>query len=195
MRLLSEFEAFNKVVSPFCFYYAKSPARATLTPSTQVVVIPAIVTESVGVVATAETMTVQDIAREAVVTAHRDQTAGNLATLMKEETVGSVIIEDEDQPVGIVTDRDLAMNVLETRADPTQTTADEIMTEDPATAHTDDGVFEVIERMSTEQVRRMPIVDDEESLTGVVTMDDFLVLLSDEMNHLKTVVEAESPPY
>jgi CBS domain-containing protein len=140
-------------------------------------------------------LTIRDLARSAVVTTHREQTAGNLATVMKEEGVGSVVIEEEGRPVGIVTDRDLAMTVLEPRADPTEVTADEIMTEEPTTARHDEGVFEVTKRMFDAHVRRMPIVDDEGTIVGIITLDDFLVLFTDELNGLAGVVESESPPY
>jgi len=140
-------------------------------------------------------MTIHDIARTDVVTASREQSAGNLATVMTEEDVGSVVIEEEDRPVGIVTDRDLMVKVLEPRADPTTVTAGEIMTEDPTTVSIDDGVFEVTEAMAEASVRRMPVVDGEGSVAGIVTLDDLLVLLTRELGALSGVVEAESPPY
>ena len=62
---------------------------------------------------------------------------------MKEENVGSIIIEDDRRPVGIVTDRDLVLEVLEPRADPKTLTASDIMTETPVTIDTDAGVFDV----------------------------------------------------
>ena len=128
-------------------------------------------------------------------TAPRDQTAGNLATVMSEEEVGSVIIEDDHRPVGIVTDRDLVVEVLEPRADPREVTAEEVMSSDPTTVHEDAGVFEVTEQMYGAAVRRLPVVDDEGAIAGIVTLDDLLVLLTDELNGLAGVVEAESPPY
>jgi CBS domain-containing protein len=140
-------------------------------------------------------MTIHDLARKDVVTAHREQTAGNLATVMKEEDVGSVVIEDDDRPVGIVTDRDLTLKVLETRDDPREVTADDIMTREPTTVHIDDGVFEATKQMFEAEVRRLPVVDTDGELAGIVTLDDFLVLFTDELNGLAGVVEAESPPY
>lgn len=140
-------------------------------------------------------MTIRDLARKDVVTAHRNQSAGNLATVMKEEDVGSVIIEDDDRPVGIVTDRDLTLKVLEPREDPREVTAEEIMTENPTTVGIEDGVFEVTKTMFEAEVRRIPVVDDEGAIAGIITLDDFLVLFTDEMNGLAGVVEAESPPY
>lgn len=128
-------------------------------------------------------------------TAPSDQTAGNLATVMSEENVGSVIIEDDDEPVGIVTDRDLVLQVLEPREDPTAVTAEDIMTETLVTVQGDDGVFEATATMYENDVRRLPVVDENGSLVGIVTLDDLLVLLSTEMEHLTGVVEAESPAY
>lgn len=139
-------------------------------------------------------MTIRELARTDVVTAHRDQSTGNLATVMKEKGVGSVLVEDEGRPVGIVTDRDLTLKVLERRADPREVTAEEVVTETPTTVGEDAGVFEATKTMLEAGVRRMLVVD-EEAIAGIVTLDDFLVLLTDELNALAGVVEAESPPY
>jgi len=128
-------------------------------------------------------------------TAQRDQSAGNLATVMKEENVGSVIIEEDDRPVGIVTDRDLVVEVLEPRADPTTVTAADVMTETPVTVDTDAGVFEAIRQMHEHSVRRMPVTEADGNLAGIVTLDDLLILLSDELDNLAGVIETESPPY
>ena len=128
-------------------------------------------------------------------TAQRDQSAGNLATVMKEENVGSVIIEEDDRPVGIVTDRDLVVEVLEPRADPTTVTAADVMTETPVTVDADDGVFEAIRQMHEHSVRRMPVTEADGNLAGIVTLDDLLILLSDELDNLAGVIETESPPY
>jgi CBS domain-containing protein len=140
-------------------------------------------------------MPIRDIVRTDIVTASTDQSAGNLATLMKEENVGSVVIEEEDRPVGIVTDRDLTLEVLESRADPREVTAGDVMTPDPATAGVDDGVFELIREMAAASARRMPVVADDGTIAGIVTLDDLVVLLADELESLAAVVEAESPPY
>lgn len=140
-------------------------------------------------------MPIQDIARTEVMTASTDQSAGNLATVMAEENVGSVVIEQDDQPVGIVTDRDLTLNVLEPREDPTEVTAEDIMTETPVTVDADRGILEATSTMHDEGVRRMPVVDDGGNLSGIFTLDDLVVLLTDELDNLAGVIENESPPY
>ncbi len=128
-------------------------------------------------------------------TSHQNQSVGNLATVMKEEDVGSVIIEDDHRPVGIVTDRDLVLEVLEPRRDPSEVTAADVMTETPTTVRTDEGILEATAAMYEKGVRRLPIVDDDGEIVGIVTLDDLMVLLTDEMDNLVGVIEWESPPY
>ncbi|WP_049986147.1 CBS domain-containing protein [Halobellus rufus] len=140
-------------------------------------------------------MPVTDVSRTGVMTANREQSAGNLTSVMKEEDVGSVIIEEDDRPVGVVTDRDLVLEVLEPRADPTEVTAGDIMTDAPVTVSGDTGVFETIRQMHEHAVRRMPVTDESDALTGIVTLDDLVVLLADELDNLAGVIESESPPY
>lgn len=139
-------------------------------------------------------MPIKDVARTDVRTAHRDQSAGNLATVMKEENIGSVIIENDRKPVGIVTDRDLVLEVLEPRADPKSVTAGDIMTETPVTIDADRGVFDAVRTLNEHSIRRLPVVTDDK-VAGIVTLDDLLVMLSDELASLSEVIEAESPPY
>jgi CBS domain-containing protein len=140
-------------------------------------------------------MPIKDVARTNVVTAHRTQSAGNVATVMKEERVGSVIIEDDDKPVGIVTDRDLVLDVLEPRSDPSTVTAADIMTKTPVTVDLDEGLFTAIEEMHGHLVRRLPVVDEDGNIAGIITLDDLVVMLTDELDNLAGVIEAESPPY
>lgn len=140
-------------------------------------------------------MPIIDIARDGVVTIHSDQTAGNLATVMAEEDVGSVVVEEDDVPVGIVTDRDLVLSVLEPRADPREVSVGDIMTKNPVTAHAEDGIFDVTEAMYRSKVRRLPVVDDDGELAGIVALDDLVVLFADELGGLAGVIEAESPEF
>ena len=141
-------------------------------------------------------MTVEDVARTGVLTAPPDQSVGNLATVMKEENVGSVVIvDDDDSPVGIVTDRDLVLNVLEPREDPSQVTAGDVMADALVTVDPDRGVLDAIEIMHEHSVRRLPIVDSAGAMAGIVTLDDLVRLLAEELETLAAIVESESPPY
>jgi CBS domain-containing protein len=105
------------------------------------------------------------------------------------------VVERDDEPIGIVTDRDFALGIVAAEKDPEVSTVSDLMTRDPVTVHADDGVYELAEAMRDSGVRRMPVVDDDGLLAGIVTLDDVFVLIADEMHGLSEVVRAESPPY
>lgn len=140
-------------------------------------------------------MTVADLMRENVVTAPPDATATDVARQMRDENVGSVVVEDGGRPTGIVTDRDLAVGPVAAGASPDAQRVQDIMTADPATVTTDTGVMELCDRLCEVGVRRMPVVDDDGALAGIVTLDDLHVLLATEQQDLAEVLVAESPPY
>lgn len=138
-------------------------------------------------------MTLEDIAIPGVETAGRDTAVEVLAHTMAERNVGSVVITEGRRPVGIVTDRDLA---LAAAADPdlSSLTAADVMTPDPRTMSVSDGVFDLTNAMCQEEVRRMPVVDGAGDVVGIVTFDDLVRLLVAELDNLAGVVAAESPP-
>lgn len=141
-------------------------------------------------------MPVKDIirSREELVTATRDHTCQDLAKLMADHKVGSVIIEEQDKAVGIVTDRDIALKAVGEGRDPKTTKAADVMNSDVYTCDAEDGVFELCREMREHGVRRMPVMDGGK-LSGIVTLDDLVILLEDEMHDLSEVIRAESPPY
>jgi CBS domain-containing protein len=139
-------------------------------------------------------MTVADLMREDVVSAARDTPVAEVATAMRNEDVGSVVVAENGAPVGLVTDRDVAVRVAADRLDAGEMDAESVMTEDPITVEHDTGVFELCATMAEESVRRVPIVNGGD-LVGIVTMDDLTLLLSDELGNLAGVIEAESPPF
>lgn len=139
-------------------------------------------------------MTVDDLVRTAPIAATRKASIAEVASLMRDERVGSVVIEEDDRPVGIVTDRDITVQVTAEGRDPHEVTAEDVMSADPVTVERDAGVFDVIRTMAEHGVRRIPVVDGGD-LYGIITLDDLDRLLSDEQHHLARVIEAESPPY
>lgn len=139
-------------------------------------------------------MPVSELARESVVTAAPDEPAAELAELMRDNNVGSVVVTVDDRPIGIVTDRDLVVKVFADGIVPPSVTARDVMTEDVVSVEKDAGTFELCSKMCKAGVRRMPIVEDDE-LVGIITMDDIFQLLADEFQDLAAVIEAESPPY
>jgi CBS domain-containing protein len=140
-------------------------------------------------------MTLRNLVIEGVESAGPSATAEALAMRLEEANVGSIVIEEEMAPVGVVTDRDLALRVVARGGDPSALTASDIMTETPVTVHVESGLLDVTQVMREHAVRRMPVVDDDDKLIGIITLDDVLRLLAMEIDNLGGVIEAESPPF
>jgi CBS domain-containing protein len=136
-------------------------------------------------------MTVEDVMRTEVVTVGPDASVTTVVETMRDEAVGSVVVVENDAPVGLVTDRDLALRAVNAIED--ETTA-EVMTPDPITVSTDTSVFELTEFVKDVGVRRIPVTE-EGRLVGIVTMDDLVRLLVTELGNLAEVLAVESPSY
>jgi CBS domain-containing protein len=138
-------------------------------------------------------MTVRQISRTDVVTADPDTPVPDLAATMREHSIGSVVVTEGDAPVGLVTDRDIGVGVWE-YDDPASVTAARLMTEDLVTVDVETGIYDALRAAEEANVRRLPVVDGDD-LYGIVTLDDFVVLLSGEFESVADVIQAESPPY
>jgi CBS domain-containing protein len=138
-------------------------------------------------------MPVTDLARSDVVTADLETPVPDLAERMADENVGSIVITEGDEPLGIVTDRDLAVRAL-TDAAPTDLVAENVLSEDLVTVPADAGFYEATELMSEHGVRRLPVTDGGD-LVGIVTADDLHELLADEQEQFADVIRAQRPAY
>lgn len=140
-----------------------------------------------------EPVDIQEIIEEDVVTVQEDDTVGDTVSEMAQQDVGSVVVVDDDEnPTGIVTDRKVAL-ALEDETDIVDETVDEVATEDLVTATTDMNAFEALEELSNEEIRRLPIVDEDGELQGIITIDDLLVLLESELHKIAETISAQSP--
>src|SRR5579859_4037772 len=104
-----------------------------------------------------------------------NESAQQAAQLMKREDVGSIpVVQDQQSKhlIGIVTDRDLAMNVVAEGRDPRTTRVQEVMTNHPVTCHETDDLNKAMDAMAQHQVRRIPIVDNNNRLVGIVSQAD-----------------------
>ncbi|MFB6271089.1 MAG: CBS domain-containing protein [Halobacterium sp.] len=137
-------------------------------------------------------MPVRDIAASDVVTAARTDTVSTVAERMDDERVGSVVVEEESMPIGIVTDRQLAVALA---ADPEvgYEHVDEVMTRDVMTIDADAGIYQAAQALADEGVRRAPLVEDEQELVGLVSVDDILYTLEEELDAVGEILEAQSP--
>ncbi len=140
-------------------------------------------------------MPVSEICNREVVVVQRNDTALEAAKLMRQHHVGDVlVVEDRNGirvPVGIVTDRDLIMEIMAPELDGAVITVGDIMAQELVTVKGSTGIFEAIQYMRQKAVRRLPIVNESGGLIGILTLDDLLELLSEELLEIAKLVRNE----
>lgn len=140
-------------------------------------------------------MAVGEICNREVVIAEKMLSVVDAAQLMRRHHVGDlVVVEEKDgrkHPVGIVTDRDIVVEVVAAGVNPDTLKVGDIMGPEVATVRESEGLFEALRYMRGKGVRRMPVVDREGGLVGILTLDDLLGLLAEEMTELAKLVSHE----
>jgi CBS domain-containing protein len=104
------------------------------------------------------------------------------------QNLGCLAVESHDKMCGILTDRDIAMKVTGEQRDSLTTMVEEVMTRDPVRISVDRDVRDVMSLMHTHHVRRIPIMDSLETVLGIVTMDDLIALLGNEISEMGNLV-------
>jgi CBS domain-containing protein len=136
-------------------------------------------------------MHIGDISTVQAVYCKRDESVQGAALLMRKHHVGDLIVveqpDTEKIPVGIVTDRDIVVSVIALGLDPASLLVGDIMTDDLLTVGEHDDVYETIERMRFRGIRRVPVVNAAGGLSGVISADDLLEFLADEMSELSRI--------
>lgn len=140
-------------------------------------------------------MPISEICNREVIVMQRSESVMEAAKLMRKHHVGNVLVVESRNgvrvPVGIVTDRDLVVEVMASELDSNTITVGDIMVPGLATVRDGTGIFEAIQYMRAKGVRRLPVVDESGGLTGIVALDDLLELLSEEFLALSTLVQYE----
>lgn len=140
--------------------------------------------------------TIASVCNRAVAFTTRDTSIAAAAKLMRLGHIGSLVIVEQTNggkrvPVGIVTDRDIVVEVTATGLDPSVITVGDIMEKELVVGRESDSVLETLEIMRFKGVRRLPTVDREGQLVGIVTVDDILEILAEELNELARIVARE----
>jgi CBS domain-containing protein len=122
-------------------------------------------------------------------------TVVEVAEIMQREDVGLVPVVDEPthKLIGVLTDRDIVLNVVAAGRDPRGTAVSEVMTTDPASCQEQDSIETVMQEMASRQVRRIPIVDKDGAIIGIVSQADIATRLSNP-RETGEVVQAISEP-
>lgn len=135
-------------------------------------------------------MPIGNLATRKAVTAGPEDSLAQVAKLMQRNNVGAIVVVQQDRPVGIVTDRDLAMATCAHETS-RQEYVRNVMTCPVSTIRADEGIFSATQQMMQLAVRRLPVVDQNERLVGLVSLDDLILLLSREIQNIADGVRAE----
>ena len=139
-------------------------------------------------------MSLGSMCRKDVVTVKPGTLVKEVTKLMEEKNIGSVIITADEGKFGIITDRDIALGILNKDLNPQQTTVDELMTDNFVLVLKEDmGLFEALEQVKRSAVRRFPVIGIDGNLKGIITLDDIITLLSKEMADVASIIENEGP--
>src|SRR6476620_2654455 len=124
-------------------------------------------------------------------TATREMTLREVGSMMREGDMGSVPVVENGRLIGIVTDRDIVVRCVAEGLDP-ETSVSKAMTTEIFSVKPDDFSFEAVRLMGDKQVRRVPVVDQEGKLAGIISMADIALETEDELEIAETLEEISS---
>ena len=134
-----------------------------------------------------------DIMTKDLIYSRPSDMVSDVAQLMKDEDIGPVLIVDDSNDgkrlVGIVTDRDLAIKVVGEGRDPQNTRVEDVMTESLVTVRASDDVQSAMQAMAQNQLRRIPVVDDNGQLVGIISQADVATRLNEPQSTAEVVKE------
>ncbi|HUM16322.1 MAG TPA: CBS domain-containing protein [Candidatus Nitrosotalea sp.] len=130
------------------------------------------------------------ICTKPVVTASTQMTVDEAARAMRSRNVGALVVVNAGRPVGMLTDRDIAVEVVARGMDPDSTRVGDVMRKKPMTIREDLGIFDAAKAFARTGVRRLPVVSKSGVLVGVIAVDDLIVLLGNELGHLAGALSA-----
>lgn len=122
-----------------------------------------------------------------------DESVKIAAELMRSHHVGDVVLVEENEgqsiPIGIVTDRELVIEVMALGLDPDALIVQDIVTRSVLFVHEEESLFDCLELMKDKGVRRLPVVDADESLVSIISLDDITALLTGMLYNIVRTID------
>ncbi len=137
-------------------------------------------------------MPISNLCNRAVIVTDPGTSIAEAARLMREHHIGDlVVVDDNNRPVAVVTDRDIVVYVVAQGLDPDTVTVEDVSSRTVETIREDADFLDTLTHMRRCAVRRMPIVDKHGVLQGILTLDDALELVGEAVNNLVVLVSRE----
>ena len=140
-------------------------------------------------------MSIGEFCNREVIISNREDSILDAAKLMRKFHVGDVVVVDQRGdarvPVGILTDRDIVVEIVAREADASKIVVGDAMSDELLTVNENGQLTDLIEQMKGKAVRRVPVADDNGALVGIVTADDLVDLIAEQLNSLVGMVQRE----
>lgn len=140
-------------------------------------------------------MKVADVCKRAVIAIDNRMDIAAAAELMRVHHVGFLVVyrsgDEIRRPIGVLTDRDIVIEVIAKKVDPVTVTVDDLMSRQPLVAQEFEEVGDVLQAMRIAGVRRVPVVDAREALVGVIAIDDIFDVITGFMCDITGSVKNE----
>ncbi|HEY7714683.1 MAG TPA: CBS domain-containing protein [Candidatus Binatia bacterium] len=138
-------------------------------------------------------MSLENFCRRPLIKVSPDTNIGEACRLMEQNNIGALVAERDGKLCGIVTDRDIALRVVGALKDPRMTLVKDIMTPDPIRISVNKTLHHLTSLMHAYHVRRVPIVNGFDTAVGIVTLDDLIADLGDQMSEIGKAISEEFP--
>jgi CBS domain-containing protein len=133
-------------------------------------------------------MTISRLYIKEVATVYRDENIREAISVMKEYGVSAIVVVDcisnLIRPVGVLTEHDIVTRALMTGSSPDRLLVHQVMTHNPICCKPNSGVYETIQLMQRNSIKRLPVIDESGELIGLITSTDLVMMLGDEINRL-----------
>jgi CBS domain-containing protein len=111
---------------------------------------------------------------------------------MRSRKVGAVVVVNgRGKPIGVLTDRDITVKVVAEGVDPALVRVGSLITRKPTVIREDAGILDATKLLSRRGVRRLPVVSQAGKLVGIISLDDLLMLIGSELNHIASTLASE----
>ena len=138
--------------------------------------------------------TIQEVMTRDVQTISTQDSVQRAAQLMDELNVGAIPVVDDGRLVGMITDRDITVRSVAVGQDPASTRVNDVMSTDVRTCTVDQGVEDVLAQMADVQIRRVPVVDGDGQVIGIVSLGDVVTKAPVEVEQTLDEISTPSEP-
>jgi CBS domain-containing protein len=132
-------------------------------------------------------MEIGAVCQRNVVTIDKAASIFDAARIMRNHHIGDLVVVDGKKPIGMITDRDIVVEIVAKEVDLASVAVGDVMSLSIATAEEDADLFETLRFMGVKGVRRLPVLDTDGALVGILSVRDAMQVLVKELNFLTDV--------